>query len=302
MQRVREQMGLYYGRFPQDGTGIGIAVLDTGVVVHPDLEGRILAFRDFVNHRSFPYDDSGHGTHVCGILSGSGRLSELRYMGMAPGAGLIVGKVLDGKGEGTTEHMLQGLDWVLQQKEKYNVRILNISVGIGNPDNQHKEKLLLEKLEKIWEEGIFVVCAAGNKGPDNNSIASVGGSAKILTVGCHDGAFFRNAPSRCELYSGRGDINSKIRKPDLVAPGTNIISCSVKCKITRNGYQNVYIPKSGTSMATPIVAGAAALLMQKYPDITNEICRLRMLFSCQDLGIPWNRQGWGMLNVARLLE
>lgn len=300
MQRVRKQVGLTEDHMTWDGTGIVIAVLDTGVGKHPDLDGKVLDFRDFVNGRPDPYDDSGHGTHICGILCGSGRLSEGRYRGMAPGARLVVGKVLDAKGDGATESMLEGLEWVLARREQYRIRILNVSVGIGALDDRTKEAALLRKLEQLWEEGILVVCAAGNKGPKNNSITSIGGNSCVVTVGCHDGAYYRDFPGRCEAYSGRGDLNGRVRKPDLVAPGTEIVSCDVRCRETRNGYRNAYLAKSGTSMATPVVSGAAALLMQEDPGMTNEECRNRLLFTCTDLGLPWNRQGFGMLNVGRL--
>lgn len=300
MQRVRKQVGLTDDRILRDGTGIVIAVLDTGVGKHPDLDGKVLAFHDFVNGRQVPYDDSGHGTHVCGILCGSGRLSEGRYRGMAPGAELVVGKVLDARGDGETENMIEGLEWVLAQRDRYRIRILNISVGIGALDDRLKEAALMRKLEQLWDEGILVVCAAGNKGPRNNSIASIGGNGRVVTVGCHDGAYFRDHPGRCETYSGRGDPNGRMRKPDLVAPGTEIVSCNVHCRETRNGYRNAYLAKSGTSMATPVVSGAAALLMQGDPGMTNEECRDRLLFTCTDLGLPWNRQGFGMVNVGWL--
>lgn len=300
MQRVRKQVGLTDDRILRDGTGIVIAVLDTGVGKHPDLDGKVLAFRDFVNERQVPYDDSGHGTHVCGILCGSGGLSEGRYRGMAPGAELVVGKVLDARGDGETENMIEGLEWVLAQRDKYRIRILNISVGIGTLEDRLKEAALMRKLEQLWDEGILVVCAAGNKGPQNNSIASIGGNGRVVTVGCHDGAYFRDHPGRCETYSGRGDPNGRMRKPDLVAPGTEIVSCNVHCRETRNGYRNAYLAKSGTSMATPVVSGAAALMMQGDPGMTNEECRDRLLFTCTDLGLPWNRQGFGMVNVGWL--
>lgn len=300
MQRVRKQVGLKEDSFSWDGTGIVVAVLDTGVGMHPDLDGKVLAFRDFVNGRQVSYDDSGHGTHVCGILCGSGGLSEGRYRGMAPGARLVVGKVLDAKGDGETENMIEGLEWILAQRDRYRIRILNISVGIGALDDRLKEAALMRKLEQLWDEGILVVCAAGNKGPRNNSIASIGGNGRVVTVGCHDGAYFRDHPGRCETYSGRGDPNGRMRKPDLVAPGTEIVSCNVHCRETRNGYRNAYLAKSGTSMATPVVSGAAALLMQGDPGMTNEECRDRLLFTCTDLGLPWNRQGFGMVNVGWL--
>ena len=122
MQRVKKQVGLDREKINYDGSGIGIAVLDTGIGLHPDFDKRIYCFRDFVNHEKLPYDDSGHGTHVCGILCGSGRLSAFRYAGMAPGAGLVVGKVLNSEGDGATEDMLQGMDWILYLSFSCNIQ------------------------------------------------------------------------------------------------------------------------------------------------------------------------------------
>lgn len=291
MQRVRQQIGCPSESI-WDGSGITIGVLDSGVGYHPDLAGKILGFRDFVADRELLYDDNGHGTHVCGILCGSGMLSAGLYRGIAPGAMLVVGKVLDKKGDGSTETMLEGLDWILRVRERYRVRILNISVGIGNLKDTVKKRMLQEKIEQVWDSGILVVCAAGNKGPGEGTISDIRGCGKAITVGCHDRGCRRDPAGLCENHSGRGKTDDISRKPDLVAPGTDIMSCDVG---------NAYIAKSGTSMATPIVSGAAALAFQAYPGMSNEECKNRLLFTAEDLKLPWNRQGWGMVNVGRLL-
>lgn len=302
MQRVREQVELFSEYGMPDGEGVTIAVLDSGVGYHPDLAGKILGFRDFAEGQELLYDDNGHGTHVCGILCGSGGLSAGKYRGMAPGAKLVVGKVLDRSGEGAAETMLAGLDWILRVRQRYRVRILNISVGIGSLDNAKKERALREKVEQVWDSGILVVCAAGNKGPGDGTISDIGGSSKVITVGCHDGAYHRNFQGLCASYSGRGDRNGNLRKPDIVAPGTDIVSCNVGCHGRNGRFWNAYIAKNGTSMATPVVSGAAALALQRYPGMSNEECKQKMLFTATDLGLPWNQQGWGMVNVRSLLE
>lgn len=283
-----------------DGTGVTAAVLDTGMGPHPDLNGRLVCFRDFVGHGNRVYDDNGHGTHVCGILCGNGSLSGGQYRGMAPGVSLVVGKVLDGDGDGEAEIMLKGMEWILKIRDLYRIRILNISVGIGQLEEPEMESALRRKVDELWEKGILVVCAAGNKGPEDGSISGVG-SSRAITVGCHDGNYALDNPGRCEMYSGRGIPHSPLRKPDLVAPGTDIISCNVNYFSVRGRARNAYIAKSGTSMATPVVSGAAALVFQKYPQMTNEQCRQGLQYTATDLGLPWNRQGWGMVNAERLL-
>ncbi len=307
MQRVRNQVevpcrpesGIVRA---YSGKGITVAVLDTGVGRHPDLVGKVLAFRDFVNGRQSMYDDNGHGTHVCGIICGSGSASGGRFTGMAPDVGLVVGKVLDGKGDGCTEHMLQGLRWVLARKGRYAIRILNISIGIGDLQDAAKEAGIREELERLYDSGIIVVCAAGNKGPDSGSISPLGTGKRLITVGCHDGDYYRNHPGRCESYSGRGDAMSVPRKPDIVAPGTHIVSCNVFYARSGGRFQNAYVSKSGTSMATPIISGAAALALEKRPGMTGEEFHRKLTATATDLGEAWNKQGWGMVNVKRLLK
>lgn len=304
MQRVREQVQVpeqtYNGS--RQAEPVTVAVLDTGIDYHPDLAGRLLAFSDFVEGRPLPYDDSGHGTHVCGILCGSGEVSGGRFRGMAQDAKLVVGKVLDRQGEGSCDTMQKALEWVLQVKNRYGIRILNISVGIGDLKERYKERMLREALEMLWNHNILVVCAAGNTGPRDGSISEMASSRKVLTVGCHDGRYCKNDPGRCETYSGRGRRYDVTRKPDIVAPGTRILSCNAFWQNRGGRIYRPYVAKSGTSMATPIVSGAAALAMGKYPDLSNEEFVRLLSLTATDLGEPWNKQGFGMLNVRRLLE
>lgn len=285
-----------------DGGGITVGVLDTGIGRHPDLAGRLIRFQDFVGHGTLMYDDNGHGTHVCGILCGNGMASQGRYTGMAPGVRLVVGKVLDDKGDGSTESMIMGLDWILRIREQCRIRILNISVGIGTLEEAKKEQRLKSMIEEVWDSGILVVCAAGNKGPEPGTISAVGGSSKAVTVGCHDGSYELDNPGRCETYSGRGAEGTMYRKPDLVAPGTDIVSCNIHYYRLHGKFRNAYVAKCGTSMATPIVSGAAALALQKFPRMTNEECKQKLQYTATDLHLPWNQQGWGLVNVGRLLE
>ncbi len=302
MQRVREQIEIPFCEEKEAQRGVTVAVLDTGIGRHPDLTGKLLCFRDFVGKRNLMYDDSGHGTHVSGIICGTGKMSQGRFRGIAPASTLVVGKVLDARGDGSTESMIEGLKWILEIKDKYHIRVLNISVGIGTLNQQEKEEALRKQIEEVWNSGIVVVCAAGNKGPGNGSISSVGGSYKVITVGCHDGKFCRENPNRCETYSGRGDAYSAMRKPDVVAPGTDIVSCNAFYLKRHSRNMSAYIPKSGTSMATPIVSGAAALALQHFPMLTNEELKQKLTFTATDLGEAWNKQGWGMVNAKRLLS
>ena len=305
---------------PYTGSGVTVAILDTGIAMHPDFADRVIGFRDFVGTSRMPYDDCGHGTHVAGCLCGNGACSGGLYAGVAPGCRILSGKVLDEKGDGTISNMAAGIQWILDNRELYQIKILNISVSMeaersieakrsmeakrskGETDHARMMQYLVSCLEKVWDAGIFVVVAAGNKGPAAGSISPLGASRKVVTVGCHDGNSFHGRQNSCESYSGRGPTCAELKKPDIVAPGTDIMACSAGFRQTVRGCRDAYIVKNGTSMSTPLVAGAAALCLQKYPEYSNEQLKRRILWSASDLGEAWSKQGWGMLNVSRALR
>ncbi len=280
------------------GKGVCIAVLDTGISRHPDLEGRTEGFRDFVGNSVKYNDDSGHGTHVAGILSGSGRVSNGLYAGMAPEAALLVGKVLDREGNGNVDNVLAGIKWLLNQKERYKVRIVNISVGTQPDLAEHQKHLFLDAVESLWDSGMVVVVSAGNYGPVQGSVAVPGSSRKVITVGVPDTEIPPVQRRRKNVnYSGRGPTGECVVKPDVFAPGTGIISCNGR--YGRPG-EHPYTMKTGTSMAAPVVSGAIACLLSKYPDMTNVEVKLKLRESC--VKIPGTEAGWGMLNVERLMK
>lgn len=294
------------------GEGVGVAVLDTGVFPHPDLttgRNRIIAFYDVLNGRRYPYDDNGHGTHVCGIIAGNGYESNGEYVGVAPRCNIIGVKVLNHKGNGNVSDVLAGLQWVINNKERYNIRIVNISVGTASTDSIDENSALVKGVNAVWDAGIVVVVAAGNNGPKPKSISTPGISRKVITVGASDDDVPVDlSGNKAKDYSGRGPTNACIKKPDVVAPGSNIVSCNVGRARTnfslfgakRDG--QMYTVKSGTSMATPLVSGAIALLVSVYPEMTTQEVKLRIKNSSTDLGQPWNKQGWGLLNIKELLR
>lgn len=299
MLRVRKQV---YCGDRYTGKDITVAVLDTGISRHPDFGSRILGFTDFVNGRVGLYDDDTHGTHVTGILAGDGSLSGGKYRGIAPQCSLVIGKVLNSNGDGTIEHMLKGIEWILRKKRIWNIRILNISIGLGLDLRSSQRERLLSCVEEAWVQGLVVVAAAGNAGPMPGTMSPIGNSKKIITVGCHEGGYFGERNTLCEHYSGREAEGSELRKPDIVAPGTDIVSCNGHARRTLYGWQNGYAAKSGTSMSTPIVSGAAALCLEKSPDALNSEVKRRMIYTATDLKEPWFKQGWGMLNIERMLD
>lgn len=311
MDRIRRMLGCdLYDASKYTGRGVYVAVLDSGAAMHPDLRGRIVEFRDFTGERRIRtqqrvYDDNGHGTHVCGILAGNGTASRGKYRGIAPECLLICGKVLDKKGGGNLSSLIRGLEWIIEEKKKYPIKVLNISIEMESDDSVDEEewKTFRKYMNHIWELGITIVAAAGNKGPNLMTLSPIGECASCICVGCHDGDYRGKRGSRvCDQYSSRGPgrdldniISNPLKKPDIVAPGTDIISCHYKYNISP------YIAKSGTSMSAPIVSGACALCLQKYPNKSNSDLRRMLLSSAKDLGESWSKQGAGMLRIDQLL-
>lgn len=290
------------------GRGIGVAVLDTGIMPHPDFiyqRNRIMSFVDFTkdrqtslqNWKHFPsdkkgmYDISGHGTHVAGIIGGNGFQSKGKYRGIAPGCHLVCCKVLDDRGEGSVSCVREAIDWVIRHKGKYNIRIINLSFGSTEIKNQTAYELN-ELAEKAWNTGLVVVAAAGNSGPEPGSITAPGSAKKIITVGGEE----------TELGGGRGPTEECIMKPEIVAPSSGVVSCAFSSSGRRGRQQYSYFSRSGTSMAAPMVSGAVALLLEVRPQFTNKEVKTAIRDSADFLPLPKEVQGWGRINIRRLLK
>ncbi len=274
------------------GRGITIAVMDTGIMLHPDFDSRVLKFTDFTQGRTRAYDDNGHGTHVAGIIAGSGRMSRGMYAGIAPESSLFVTKVLDKKGNGNTEQVLKAIDYVIENRAQYNIRILNISVGMLPTADEAEKKHLMAAVEKAWKHGIVVVAAAGNNGPGKNSVTIPGQCKSIITVGSIDD-YVRHGRGLKKGYSGRGPTECCVVKPEILAPGTAVKSCSAR----GSGYEI----KSGTSMSAPVIAGAIALLLQKHPKMTPAQVKLRLYERAVVLNEAGGQNYWGVVYLNRLL-
>ncbi|MGG1418457.1 serine protease AprX [Bacillus subtilis] len=260
------------------GKGVTVAVVDTGIYPHPDLEGRIIGFADMVNQKTEPYDDNGHGTHCAGDVASSGASSSSQYRGPAPEANLIGVKVLNKQGSGTLADIIEGVEWCIQYNEDNPdepIDIISMSLGGDALRYDHEqEDPLVRAVEEAWNAGIVVCVAAGNSGPDSQTIASPGVSEKVITVGAlDDNNTASSDDDTVASFSSRGPTVYGKEKPDILAPGVNIISLRSPNsyidklqKSSRVGSQ--YFTMSGTSMATPICAGIAALILQQNPDLT----------------------------------
>lgn len=319
MNRAAKIIHLDYARkLSLTGKGIGVAIMDTGIGYHPDLfpekgGARMAAFLDTINGHKHYYDDNGHGTHIAGILAGSGKTCNGLFEGIAPECHFVIIKVLNNRGEGNIENVLAGIHWLLLHHKDYNIRIVNISVGSTRGKNFTEDSPLVKGVNSLWEAGMAVFTAAGNNGPSPYSIGAPGNSRKIITVGSSDIAHTENEKD----YSGRGPTSSCIKKPDIVAPGSHIISCFPMASPdhfqTVNSthalaetpviYNNAsYLSRTGTSMSTPIVSGCSALLLEKYPFLTNKDIKLCLRNTALNLGYAHARQGWGLIRCDRFLR
>lgn len=241
------------------GKGVAVAIIDTGAAPHPDYVDRITSFVDLVNDRQAPYDDRGHGSHVAGICAGNGKTSNGKYSGAAPEASLVPIKVFDHLGNTNSSLIIKAIQYAVQNKEKLGIRVINISIGAPAKMSAVDDPVV-QAVEAATRAGLLVVCASGNRGPWPETIDTPGIAPSALTVGAtNDMNTADLADDKVSRFSGSGPTPvDKIMKPDIVAPGENIISC---------GMQGDYVEKSGTSMASPLVSGIAALLYQGHPEV-----------------------------------
>ena len=279
------------------GKGVGVAVIDTGVSPHYDLikpENRIVAFKDLLSSKEMPYDDDGHGTHVAGIIAGNGYTS-CKYMGTAPCADIIAIKALDDSGNGTESDILAALQWIVNNGQIYNIRVINLSLGI-KIEPPYDDDPLIKGANAAVRYGYSVVTAAGNNGPGKCTINSPGTSPYVITVGAADLTRSENGDIRVASFSSRGPTLSGDVKPDLIAPGVEI--CSLDGKNPKG-----YAVQSGTSMAAPVVSGVAACLYAMRPALTPAQVKHILVHDALPLKKEdRNAQGRGLLNYKTFLN
>ena len=255
------------------------AVIDTGVDAgHLDLDdGKVLAFKDFVNGRTVPYDDNGHGTHVAATIAGDGEARADRlHRGVAPDAALVGVKVLDAKGGGTMADVTAAIDWVVANKDVYGIEVVNLSLGAsGCSDGLDATSRAVDAASAA---GLLVVVAAGNDGPATCTIGAPGAAAGAVTVGAMaDTAAGGFAQA---WFSSRGPTADGRIKPDVSAPGVAITSAQAN-SVTG------YVAHDGTSMATPFVAGVALLMQDASPGLTPAAVKEAL----RSTAVDWSRGG-----------
>ncbi|MEW1548020.1 S8 family peptidase [Streptomyces tsukubensis] len=269
-----------------DGTGVKIAVLDTGIDGgHPDLAGKVVAERNFTLAADAG-DRNGHGTHVASTAAGTGATSGGTHKGVAPGAQLINGKVLDDRGRGTWSEIMAGIDWAVAQ----GADIVNMSLGGSDSPGVDPVEALIDKYTA--EKGVLFAVAAGNDGPGGLTVGTPGSASGALTVGAVDDH------DEIALFSSRGPrLGDGGIKPDVTAPGVSVTAAAA----TGTGPQSPpgYTDMDGTSMAAPHAAGAAALLKQRNPDWTGSRIKAALAGSAKPGPYDVFTQGTGRIAVDR---
>ncbi|UCG03247.1 MAG: S8 family serine peptidase [Candidatus Heimdallarchaeota archaeon] len=278
-----------------DGTNVTIAIIDSGIssnLPNHDFSGRIVYEESFIENEEDPQDFHGHGTHVAGIAAGAGL-----YKGIAYNANLLNLKAADMAGQSTQDVMLAAIDEAIHQE----VDVISISIGFGRSSPWGSGDELTLAVDKAVDAGIVVVVAAGNEGSDDKlaSIGSPASSKKVITVGATNGS------SNVASYSSRGPSYDYKVDPDVVAPGTQIYAPLAPEGVLELAYESIvgvelgdYISLSGTSMATPVVSGAVALLKHQYPQITPSAIRAALQETAVDLQESQYTQGSGLINVG----
>ena len=309
---VRESLDL-------DGTGVGVAIIDSGVAAwHDDLGSeRIVHFADFVDFQPTPHDDYGHGTHVAGIIAGSGYDSNGARRGIAPGAKLVVLKVLDGEGFGYISNVIAALDYAVEHRAQFNIRVINLSVAAGVYESYTTDPLTLAARRAV-EAGVVVVTAAGNLGRNAQGqtqyggITAPGNAPWVLTVGAssHNGTINRADDSMASFSSRGPSYIDYTAKPDLVAPGIGIESLADASSLLVATHPNArlwgtvdtvtqpYLSLTGTSMAAPVVTGTVALMFQANPSLTPNLIKAILQYTSEHKS-RYNdlTQGAGFLNA-----
>ena len=276
------------------GGGVTVAILDSGIAEDADLvqpDNRLLASVNFADER-LTSDPGGHGTHIAGIVAGNGSNSGGEFTGIAPQANVVDVRVLGSTGSGRISSVVRGIEWVLAHRTAYNIRVINLSFG-APATLPYRADPMSAAVEIAWRRGLVVVAASGNGGPDRDTVVTPGIDPYAITVGATDdrGTIGRD-DDLLAWFSAWGSADSNA-KPDLVAPGRRIVSLRVpgsaldvlfpdRVVVAQNGA--TYFRLTGTSMATAVVSGAAALLLQRRPTLTPDQVKALLVGTTQPYG------------------
>jgi serine protease AprX len=279
------------------GEGVTVAVVDTGLLQHPgwlrnttnQAQERIAAWVDFVDGSKRPVDPNGHGTHVAGIIANTHTGADGEWNGVSPGVKLVGVRVLDGKGYGTYESVVQGIQWVVDNKDVYNIQVLNMSI-VAPVQSPYWADPLNQAVMRAWQAGIVVVAAAGNGGPAPLSIGVPGNNPYVITVGAFTDHYtpYDWNDDYLAPFSAAGPTLDGFVKPDLVAPGGHIVSTMhpgafLLREHQANKISQFYFSMAGTSQSAAVVSGVAALVRSANPQLTPDQVKYRLMFTAN----PW---------------
>jgi serine protease AprX len=279
------------------GRGVTVAVLDTGVApTVPDLAGRLVQVTDDPTGRTAPCknlsgeldcnDRYGHGTFIAGLVAGNGASSGGQWKGVAPEASVLSVKAAGADGSADVSNILAAIQWVVSFKERYNIRVLNLSLGTDSTQDWQVDPLNYA-VERAWAAGMTVVVAASNNGPDPRTITKPADDPWVVTVGATDDRGTATlGDDQLPDFSGRGPTAHGVAKPDVVAPGAHVISLRAPGSTidTRYPYyvDGSYRRGSGTSMATGVVSGVVALMLQANPSFTPDRVKYALAATARD--------------------
>jgi serine protease AprX len=297
------------------GRGIGVAVIDTGIAGDmPDFRDASGASRIVANVVTSPGattagDGFGHGTHVAGIIAGNslnraaGDPYYGRYIGVAPDANLVAIKASDDAGNSTILDVINGIAFVVEHRRDFNIRVLNLSLSTDAPQS-YKTDPLDAAVEYAWQKGIVVVAAAGNRGATADAVQyAPANDPYVISVGGIDEAGNNGRGVRA-TWSSTGRTQDGVAKPDVMAPGAHIVSVlapgsAFEALCGNCAIGGAYFKAGGTSMAAPVVAGAAALLLQARPTLTPD--QVKALLMGTDKAVSGGDNGAGVIDVERAL-
>ncbi len=313
-----------------NGSGVGVAVVDSGISIHSDLADAVLQY-SFVGgvvpaptivdgqvtetNANGRDDKYGHGTHVAGIIVGDGSGND-DHTGLAGGASLVSLKALDDKGQGSSSDVIAALDWIATYGSYFDIRVVNLSLGQGVTESIATDPMVAA-VNNLWDMGYVVVVAAGNYGTYGyGTVMSPANSRKVITVGSlTDSGTADTSDDYVSSFSSRGPtLGDMVLKPDLIAPGNRLIAAMGKhAKLKKDlpsrvipcdtaGCQDDYLELSGTSMAAPVVSAAVAMMLEKDPTLSPATIKARLMRSATKFDAPPIEAGAGVLNFDAALN
>ena len=286
------------------GSGIGVAVIDTGINATGDLAGKVVHSEDFSGDND-NVDHFGHGTFIGGLIAGSGAASMGGVKGVAPDANLIALKIASANGASDITHVMAALQWAVTFKDDYNIRVINLSLGTDSTQDYRIDPLNAA-VEKAWQAGIVVVVSASNLGPDAGTITKPADDPFVITVGAtRDKTTTNTNDDTVADFSGAGPTASNgLVKPDLAAPGGSVVSSRAAGSTVDNAFPSArigtsYFKGSGTSFAAAITSAASALVLSRTPSLTPDQVKSRLVTTTKQIASTNdpNRVGSGLLDA-----